>query len=59
MYIKGMIQAVNQTDGKYGILLTKFWFNAFGDCQYKKGDFVRVEYEMNGKHRNIKKIENK
>ncbi|MEK6880554.1 MAG: hypothetical protein AABY22_13135 [Nanoarchaeota archaeon] len=54
--IKGIVKAVSNKDGKYGIKIGEYWMNAFGECPVKKGDEVEIEYEVNGNYKNIKNI---
>ena len=53
-----VITSVSQKDGKYGIALGKDnWFNGDGTCLAKKGDKVKVTFEVNGTWKNLSKIE--
>lgn len=55
---KGKITSVNQKPGKYGIALGQDnWYNGMGTCPAKKGDQVKVTFEVNGQWKNIKNIE--
>lgn len=55
--IKGIVTAVSQKDGKYGIALGKDnWFNGYGECPCKKGDNVEVVYEVNKGFKNINQV---
>ncbi|MGV8162164.1 MAG: hypothetical protein ACP5N2_02395 [Candidatus Nanoarchaeia archaeon] len=54
----GTVSAVNQRDSsKYGIKINDEWYGGYGACPVKKGDKAFVEYKLNGKYRNIIKIE--
>lgn len=54
----GIISAVNQRDSsKYGVKIGAEWYGGYGACPVKKGDTASIEYKLNGKYRNIIKIE--
>lgn len=55
--ITGTTKAVSNKDGKYGINVNDIWYNGFGSCPANKGDFVEIEFEVNGIYKNIKQIE--
>lgn len=55
---KGIVTAVNQKQGKYGVALgNNNWYNGMGTCPAKKGDEVNVEFVVNGQWKNIKDIQ--
>ena len=59
--IKGIITAVSQKEGKYGIAMgTGNWYNGFGKTEVNKGDEVEITYELNetnsGTFKNIDQI---
>ena len=59
MEIKGIIKAVFNKEGKYGILVDgqgEGWFTGFGTCPVNKGDNVSMNYEVNGNFKNIKNL---
>ena len=45
--MKGIIKAVSQKEGKYGVNINDEWVNGFGDCPVEKGDEVEISYEEN------------
>ncbi|RJQ15781.1 hypothetical protein C4573_06540 [Candidatus Woesearchaeota archaeon] len=54
----GIISAVNQRESnKYGVKIKDEWYGGYGVCPVKKGDTASIEYKLNGKYRNIIKIE--
>ncbi len=54
----GTVSAVNQRESnKYGVKINNEWYGGYGVCPVKKGDTASVEYKLNGKYRNIIKIE--
>ena len=53
----GTVTAINQKDNKYGLVINKEWYGGYGVCPVKKGDIASVEYKLNGKYKNIIKIE--
>jgi len=50
---QGTIGAVKQRDKTYSVALNKQWFGGYGKCQVQKGDYVVIDYEDNGKYKNI------
>lgn len=57
METKGIIQAVSNKNGKYGIKLNDEWYNGFNDSPVKKGDEVVLEFEENGIYKNVKNVQ--
>lgn len=52
------VTTVNQKDGKYGVALGKDnWYNGMGTCPVRKGQKVKITFEVNGMWKNIKNIE--
>jgi len=55
--VKGVITAVSQKEGKYGIAMgTGNWYNGFGKAPCNKGDEVEITYEQNGTFKNIDQV---
>lgn len=55
--IKGIVTAVSQKEGKYGVALGKDnWFNGYGECPCKKEDNVEITYEVNKGFKNIDQV---
>ena len=50
---QGIINAVKQRDKTYSVALNKQWFGGYGNCPVQKGDYVLLDYEDNGKYKNI------
>jgi len=54
----GTVSAVNQRESnKYGVKIHNEWYGGYRVCPVNKGDTASVEYKLNGKYRNIIKIE--
>lgn len=55
---EGCIEAVNQKEGKFGIKIDELWYNGFGKCAFKKGDWVVVNFDISAdlKWNNISEI---
>ena len=51
---QGIVQQVNNKDGKYGVKVSDVWYNGFGECEAKEGDSVAIEYVVNGQWKNVK-----
>jgi hypothetical protein len=56
MESKGIVEAVSNKDGRYGVKLNGLWFNGFGTAECKKGDSVKITYEQSGKFNNVTEI---
>jgi len=55
--VKGIITAVHEKDGKYGIAIGRDnWYNGHGKCPCQKGDEVEITYEQNEQWKNIKQV---
>lgn len=52
----GTISAVKQRDKTYSIAMNKQWFGGYGKCPLEKGDAATIEYNENGKFKNIASI---
>jgi hypothetical protein len=54
----GVIKAISQKEERYSLTFDgATWYSDFGVCPCKKGDEVKLEYEINGNFKNIKKID--
>ena len=53
----GIITAVSRKGPKFGFVIEDTWYNGYGKCDLEKGDTVKVEYDPNGKFRNVKSFE--
>lgn len=56
MKIKGIVSAVKNRETNYSIKVGDDWFGGYGKAPCKKGDEVEVEYEENGKWKNISDV---
>jgi len=53
---KGIIDVVKQENDRFSLRINKVWYNSFGQCDLRKGDFVVVTFNDNGTFHNIKSI---
>lgn len=53
MKFKGTVSQVSQKDGRYGIKIGEDWFNGFGEPGVKEGNEIEIDYEENGKWKNV------
>ena len=53
----GVITAISRKGPKFGFVIEDIWYNGYGKCDLEKGDTVKVEYDPNGKFRNVKFFE--
>jgi hypothetical protein len=53
----GEVTAVSRKGPKFGFVIEDTWYNGYGKCDLERGDTVKVEYDPNGKFRNVKSFE--
>jgi len=53
----GEVTAISRKGPKFGFVIEDIWYNGYGKCDLEKGDTVKVEYDPNGKFRNVKSFE--
>ena len=56
MRIKGIVSAISNKEGRYGVKVNGLWFNGFGEAECSKDDDVEIDYEVVGKFNNVTKI---
>jgi len=54
--IKGIVKAISDKGGKYGINIDDVWYNGFGKVPCQKGDEVEVTYKINGNFKNVESV---